>query len=591
MSYQIILSDRMIPIGSRPQINPYLTRPAKVIVDPPEYPEETSSEGWLIDDVSQFLLAKESNELSNLIKPYGLFFNDDGSLAYTFDTETGYIIKFTCSDYDVTTLSYDSSKFVLNKVSNFYLDKTGTYLFLSLNYSSAVYVYKMGTAWDISTIYYLNRESFGSTPTTSIYVSDNGFHLYIGTNENKILHYRMDYPLDINTIVYKDFIDISSEVTTSSSGIVVSPDGTKMYILQLNSPELFQYELSTPYYLDGTQYEDKNISLTDDTSMSGLYVTNENNFFSYGFNTNIIYNYTVLEFNNATITTLDATNITTTSVTLNGSLLDDEYGTLVTETGFYWSNTNSNPTSLDNSSVAGSSVGSFSLSITDLDPGTTYYYKAYATAGEITITGNIITFDMESSIVFTPIVFTNTINKGSHINFGAVGLSTFTMEFWFKDTGSLTYANLFWPFFNNNNYDSLLLQRRGSYEYGIVFSGTNVNVSDGQFHKFVLTRSGTTYKFYFDSVLKSTSSPSIDITRNWYIGTPTNVPGDNYALRGEVKNIAIYNYAKSSTQIISEQNTLPALDDSGVVRIFNGEILDNQLIDIVGNANAILVGF
>ena len=87
------------------------------------------------------------------------------------------------------------------------------------------------------------------------------------------------------------------------------------------------------------------------------------------------------------LTTEAATNISTVSVTGNGTLVTDGNTTL-TEKGFVWS-LSANPTTSDNKQiVAGSTTGSFFSNITGLSINTTYHYRAYATNAQGTSYGS-----------------------------------------------------------------------------------------------------------------------------------------------------------------------------------------------------------
>ena len=76
------------------------------------------------------------------------------------------------------------------------------------------------------------------------------------------------------------------------------------------------------------------------------------------------------------VETTQTSNVTTTSATIGGFVTSDG-GSDVIERGICW-DMNDNPDVSANLSIAGQGVGSFSCTLTDLQPATTYYARAYA---------------------------------------------------------------------------------------------------------------------------------------------------------------------------------------------------------------------
>ena len=87
-----------------------------------------------------------------------------------------------------------------------------------------------------------------------------------------------------------------------------------------------------------------------------------------------------------TVTTTEVSNITQTAATAGGNVTDDG-GATVTERGVCWS-TSHNPTINDAHGSNGSGTGAFSIDMADLEPGTKYYVRAYATNSQGTSYGN-----------------------------------------------------------------------------------------------------------------------------------------------------------------------------------------------------------
>ena len=88
-----------------------------------------------------------------------------------------------------------------------------------------------------------------------------------------------------------------------------------------------------------------------------------------------------------TVVTNEATNITLRA-TLNATITDDG-GTEIIACGFYWGTSADN---LVNNAVYDGTANNFSINITGLEYGTTYYYCAYATNSTSTDIGNIMLF-------------------------------------------------------------------------------------------------------------------------------------------------------------------------------------------------------
>jgi uncharacterized protein (TIGR02145 family) len=87
-----------------------------------------------------------------------------------------------------------------------------------------------------------------------------------------------------------------------------------------------------------------------------------------------------------TLTTTALTSITSNSASSGGNISSDG-GAPVTSRGVCW-NTSTNPTIVNSKTTSGAGTGVFVSSVTDLNPGTTYYIRAFATNSAGTAYGN-----------------------------------------------------------------------------------------------------------------------------------------------------------------------------------------------------------
>ena len=90
------------------------------------------------------------------------------------------------------------------------------------------------------------------------------------------------------------------------------------------------------------------------------------------------------------VETTQVSDVTMTSATVGGFISSDG-GSDIVERGVCWGK-NSNPDTGANVSIAGQGIGSFSCTLTDLEPATTYYARAYALNSVGVSYGNQVSF-------------------------------------------------------------------------------------------------------------------------------------------------------------------------------------------------------
>ena len=116
----------------------------------------------------------------------------------------------------------------------------------------------------------------------------------------------------------------------------------------------------------------------------------------------------ILPFNlTPTVSTYEISNITSTSANCGGNVSYTGEAIIVNR-GICWSTSNW-PTINNNHTTDGSGTGSFTSSMTNLNPGTTYHVRAYATSSaDITGYGGQVTFNTPATI---PIVITSAVTN------------------------------------------------------------------------------------------------------------------------------------------------------------------------------------
>lgn len=130
------------------------------------------------------------------------------------------------------------------------------------------------------------------------------------------------------------------------------------------------------------------------------------------------------------VSTSTISNITLNSASSGGTITSDG-GANITSKGVVWNTAVSPTISLNTKTIEGTGTGTFSSSITNLTPSTTYYLKAYATnstgtgyGNEISFTTNSIVLPVLSTTAITDITFNSASSGGSITNGGGGTITT-----------------------------------------------------------------------------------------------------------------------------------------------------------------------
>ncbi len=159
------------------------------------------------------------------------------------------------------------------------------------------------------------------------------------------------------------------------------------------------------------------------------------------------------------VTTKAQSSSTTTSITMVGSI-DKNGGSVLTEYGFYWGTSS---TSLTTKVIVGTSTidGNYSRTLPGLNPGTTYYYKAYAVngvgpgegavvKGGTAASAPVVTTKAQSSSTSTSITMVGSIDKN-----GGSALTEYGF-YWGTSSTSLTTKVIVGTSTVDGNYSRIL---------------------------------------------------------------------------------------------------------------------------------------
>jgi hypothetical protein len=213
----------------------------------------TETAGYVTEGVIQHRTDLETSSA----KLTGFCWNDDGSEFFCVRAENN-VNKFTCSvPYDTSTantLAESQTISIAAPSSGSYTDvavsEDGLHMVVCKG-TSTIYYWEMTTAFDLATCTFTTSKSV-SYNTHGVHYADDGNYLFLNGTSNRVLRFDMTTAYDVSTagsIVHNQ----SLAPNTSMQTVVLSADGTKMYLAGVTLPaSIYEYELSTAY--DPTSY-------------------------------------------------------------------------------------------------------------------------------------------------------------------------------------------------------------------------------------------------------------------------------------------------------------------------------------------------
>jgi len=208
--------------------------------------EYTLSVGFDLTSTVTFI---DSYAVTECPDPTAVKFNADGTKMFVTGTGNSNVHQYALSTgFDVSTASFTQTLVTTVDTNNFGLDfkDDGTKMYITGNDNDKIHEYNLSSAFDISSATF--NQDLNVQPTDiepfGIEWSPDGKKLFIvGTHGNGVDLFRVSTAWNISTATHSEFYSIGG----NPSGIHISPDGTKMFIVGNNADLVKSYTLSSPY--------------------------------------------------------------------------------------------------------------------------------------------------------------------------------------------------------------------------------------------------------------------------------------------------------------------------------------------------------
>lgn len=177
--------------------------------------------------------------------------------------------------WDLSTASYDNKTFSVasedTSPTDLYFRSNGLRMFLLGNSGNDITQYTLLTAWDITTssadavTFSVSTED---TVPEGIIIKPDGSKMYIlGNFSSTVYQYTLGTPWDLSTASYDTVSFNASAQGTDLAGFTIKPDGTKMYIINgALDDTVYQYTLNTPWDMSTASFDSKSFGLSTQTT-------------------------------------------------------------------------------------------------------------------------------------------------------------------------------------------------------------------------------------------------------------------------------------------------------------------------------------
>ena len=217
---------------------------------------------------------------------YRMIFNNDGTKMYAVGNTSSApwhkIAEYSLSTaYDITTSSYNNVDLpITSQISHpvsIRFNNDGTKLYIIGGDPRRISQYSLSVAFDLSTATYSGVD-IDPGDGHSLHFNPDGTKMYTvgsGSGTGDVKQYSLSTGFDISTASYDNIsFDVTSQMS-SPSDIIFNPDGTKMYINDYGTKNIFQYSLSSGFDLSTASYDNASFLVSQQHLFYGMAINGD----------------------------------------------------------------------------------------------------------------------------------------------------------------------------------------------------------------------------------------------------------------------------------------------------------------------------
>ena len=208
--------------------------------------------------------------------PVGLAFNNDGTKMYVVGGNNDTIYQYTLTTgWDLSTASYASISFSVAGIDNvpkgITFNSDGTKMYLAGQQQSVILIFTLSTAFDISTLSWVdtfNSSSQSSTPTDVAFASGGSKLYMLGENLRKVYQYDLPLTLSLGSGSFAS-ADVAKTIEANNGKFILT--ATSGTFSTTTAPSNYNQVASGSWQMYGTNFDTVSSDLELSHTFSSTY--------------------------------------------------------------------------------------------------------------------------------------------------------------------------------------------------------------------------------------------------------------------------------------------------------------------------------